>query len=205
MKIGKIDMNLRVESLRISQTLLKIFIFYFLLILPLIAIPQEIKNRVNNNKIRKPTDALPILSKSKSKKPNLRNQPPKMMGADPSEPITMEFSLEWTNYKAHLVNESGPLEIIMNGNISSNNPEIWALSCVQPTTGIPPKLYFVEDVLGRSGTAHGSDLALNFEISITFGTIFIDLEVYWLISCFKDSPTAIISPALFSAFNTNFL
>lgn len=101
--------------------------------------------------------------------PTLFNPENPILSVDPTEPISMEFTLEWTNYQAHRVNNNDPLEIILNGTITSNSSEIWTLSILEPSPELVPDLHFIEDVMGRTGQAYGVNIALLWEISLDGG------------------------------------
>lgn len=91
------------------------------------------------------------------------------MGAESEEQIWMQFTLDWTTCQIHQVSDDQPLEIILNGTIESDYPEVWTLSTVQPTPGAPPNLHFVEDVTGRTGQAYGNDTTLEWALSLADG------------------------------------
>lgn len=81
----------------------------------------------------------------------------------------INFSLDWTQCQIHSVDVSSPLELILFGSFISNSPNIWRLAAISPQPGAPPDLYFIEDVLGRTGPAYGSDIPLTWEISLDGG------------------------------------
>lgn len=80
----------------------------------------------------------------------------------------MNFSIDWTNCQIHRVNDS-PIEIILPGTINGSNAMHWNLSTASPAPGVIPNLYFIEDVLGRTGAIYGSDVPLSWEISLDGG------------------------------------
>jgi len=82
--------------------------------------------------------------------------------------VWMEFSIDWTSCQIHRVDDT-PIEIILPGTIDGSNTLYWNLSTVSSQPGAPPDLYFIEDVLGRTGPAYGSDIPLTWEISLDGG------------------------------------
>ncbi len=89
-------------------------------------------------------------------------------GLDPMDSVWMDFSIDWTNCQMHRVDDA-PIEIILPGTINGSNTLHWNLSAVAPQSGVPPDLYFVEDIMGRTGAVYGSDVPLIWEISLDGG------------------------------------
>jgi hypothetical protein len=97
-------------------------------------------------------------------------QAPQMIGEMPAEePIWMEFALDWTNCQIHRVGTDSAIVIILPGTISSSNSIYWNLNTISPQPGGLPVLYFVGDVLGRTGPGFGRDIPLIWEISVDGG------------------------------------
>ena len=83
--------------------------------------------------------------------------------------VWMDFSIDWTNYQIHRVNDDSPIEIILPGTIDGSNTLHWNLTSCSPVPGGMPNLYFVEDALGRTGPVYGSEIPLTWEISLDGG------------------------------------
>jgi hypothetical protein len=82
----------------------------------------------------------------------------------------MEFALDWTNCQIHRVINDSAIVIILSGNVSSSNSIYWNLSTISPHPGGLPVLYFVNDVLGRTGPEFGTDIPLTWEIALDGGS-----------------------------------
>lgn len=93
---------------------------------------------------------------------------PAGLDSDPQDSVWMDFSIDWTNCRIHRIDDA-PIEIILSGTIDGSNGLNWNLSTAAPQSGLQPNLYFVEDVLGRTGSAYGSDIPLVWEISLDGG------------------------------------
>jgi len=117
-----------------------------------------------------PRKSVPKLSGIIVTPPNSGDNTPPMMGEPPiEEPIWTELSLDWTNCQIHRVYTDSAIVIILPGTISSSNSIYWNLNTISPQPGGLPVLYFVEDVLGRSGPEYGIDIPLIWEISVDGG------------------------------------
>lgn len=86
------------------------------------------------------------------------------------EPICMEFALDWTSCQIHRVGTDSAIVIILPGTISSSNSIYWNLNPISSQSGGLPYLYFMEDVLGRTGPEFGTDIPLCWEISVDGGS-----------------------------------
>lgn len=82
----------------------------------------------------------------------------------------LQISFDWTLCQVHRVNDTSPIEIILPGFVNSNSPNIWNLFASEPEPNAAPNLYFVEDILGQTGPAYGTDIPLIWEISLDGGT-----------------------------------
>lgn len=161
--------NGRSDSLSLSAALfLGMLFFSFLFVLAPQTNGQKIAKKPQNG-IPRPAERTFEMPRHVSPTPGMGNRIPDVTGPEPYEPTWMEFTLQWTNFQAHRTNDVSPLEIFLDGAISTNTPEIWTLTTVQPRPGHPPNLYFVGDVLGRSGGSYGSNVALSWELSLNGG------------------------------------
>jgi len=86
-------------------------------------------------------------------------------------PTWAQFSLQWTHCQIHRVETDSAIVVTLNGSILSSNNLIWNLATAPTPPGSSPSLYFVEDIFGRSGPQYGSDIMLNWEISLDGGQL----------------------------------
>ena len=108
------------------------------------------------------TDFIPVMN-------ILLKDDPRGLDCDPQmDSVWMDFSIDWTNCQMHRVDDA-PIEIILPGTINGSNTLYWNLSSSLPEPGVLPQLYFVEDVLGRTGPAYGGDIPLTWEFSLDGG------------------------------------
>ena len=98
-----------------------------------------------------------------------RTAMPGTMCPPPQDTLHMEFNLEWTNYQVHRSDDYDPIQVILSGTINSDAGNVWNLNAASHLPGQDPNLYFIEDTFGRPGPAYGSDITLNWEISIDGG------------------------------------
>lgn len=83
--------------------------------------------------------------------------------------VEAQLDLEWTQCRIHRIGEQGNLELRLPGRIASPVPISWLLRPNAPVPQGQAALYFVEDVFCRSGPAHGTDLQLQWAISLNGG------------------------------------
>lgn len=174
--------NKRSDSLRTIRAPLNMLLFCLVLIWPPEAISQQtIRKTVEIGTTNQSKQMTEVPQKgtinqrknvSKSSgfmaiPPDSVVQPPQMMGEMlAEEPIWMEFALDWTNYQLHRAINDSTIVIILSGYVSSSNSIYWNLNTISPQPGGLPVLYFVEDVLGRTGPGFGRDIPLAWEISV---------------------------------------
>lgn len=89
--------------------------------------------------------------------------------AQPFPELEAEFFLDWTHCQIHRNGEQGVIEMRLPGTITSSAPVAWILSTSAPIPQGQAILYFVEDVLGRTGPEYGADVPLHWEISLDGG------------------------------------
>jgi hypothetical protein len=82
----------------------------------------------------------------------------------------MEFALDWTNDRIHRVSTKSTIVITLPGSISSPVSVIWNLNTTSPRPGKLPVSFFVEDVLGRTGSGYGANIPLTWEIALDGGS-----------------------------------
>ncbi|MCX6641521.1 MAG: hypothetical protein NTW14_13735 [bacterium] len=87
----------------------------------------------------------------------------------PIDSVIMEFTLNWTDYSIHRADNYGDIQIILPGSVFSTDPLTWRLTALNSTREGPPHLFFIENILGQSGPASGTDIPLSWEISINGG------------------------------------
>ena len=170
----------------IIEAFLKAFLFILMLTLPQQAISQQTTRKpqkieiINQSKQtteepqkgtinpRKSVSKLPVFIATP---PDSGDQTPQMTGeVPPDELIWMEFVLDWTNCQIHRVINDSAIVIILSGNVSSSNSIYWNLNTISPQPGGLPVLYFVNDVLGRTGPEFGTDIPLTWEIALDGGS-----------------------------------
>ena len=129
------------------------------------------RQRAKESPSRTPGTAKNISGKTKHVPKNLKlkDRTPKIMSSGPEDEITMQFTLDWTDCQIHRINTAGPLEIILNGTIESNSPEIWTLSPVLPKPEITPDLHFVSGVNGEVAGDQDRKAPLEWMISLDKG------------------------------------
>jgi hypothetical protein len=136
-------------------------------------IPEK-KIRINSKKT--PDVPLPVLAEIERDSSLSHRMDSTPNDIKPDDQIWMEFNLEWTNYQIHRVNDYEPIEIILSGNISGSNTLNWNLSTAHPQSGGQADLYFMEDVLGRTGLNYGSNIPLTWEIALD-GSPFFPMKI----------------------------
>ncbi len=170
----------------IIEAFLKAFLFVLMLSLPQQAISQQTTKKpqkieiINQSKqtTKEPQKGTINPRKSVSKLPGFMAAPPDSGdqiphlggGVPPDELIWMEFALDWTNCQIHRVNTDSAIVIILPGTISSSSRIYWNLHTMSPHPGGFPILYFVNDVLGRTGPEFGTDIPLTWEIALDGGS-----------------------------------
>jgi len=85
------------------------------------------------------------------------------------KPVSMQFSLDWTNYQIHQESNDSEIEIIPSGNATSSNSLFWTLTSASPQPGAPPSLFFVEQAFAGTGSEYAADIPLTWEISLNGG------------------------------------
>lgn len=98
-----------------------------------------------------------------------RRRTPDIVNKESQEEVTLLFTLDWTSCQIHRVNRDEPVEIILNGTIESNSPEIWTLFPVQPKPEITPDLHYVENVHPETGSGTERKTPLEWTISLDKG------------------------------------
>jgi hypothetical protein len=91
------------------------------------------------------------------------------MSKQSEEEVTLLFTLDWTNCQIHRVNDDEPLEILLEGTIESNSPEIWTLFPIQPKPEITPDLHHVAGVSDQMTVGQGRKTPLEWTISVDKG------------------------------------
>lgn len=145
--------------------MLQIMILLFL-VAPAITQARSDGNRPQERVQRRKTDSQKI-RRGKSLRP--RSRFPDNISKQSGEQVTLQFTLDWTNSKTHRVNDGQPIEIILNGTIESNSPEIWTLFPVQPKPEITPDLHCVEDFNFEPGSGTERKTPLEWTISLDKG------------------------------------
>jgi len=175
----------RSDFLRTIRAPLNMLLFCLVLTLPQQAISQQTTKKpqktgiINQSKqtTEEPQKRTVNPRKSVSKLPAFIATPPDSGdqtphlrgGVPPDELIWMEFTLDWTSCQIHRVINDSAIVIILSGNVSSSNSIYWNLNTISPQPGGLPVLYFVNDVLGRTGPEFGTDIPLTWEISVDGG------------------------------------
>ena len=151
-----------------NPAIIKVLLLLLFLAWPLQASGQK--------SVKKPPKTIhgPAKNTSETTKPvpktlDLRGQTPQVTGDMPESQIFMEVTLNWTDCQIHRVNTIDPLEIILDGTIESNSPEIWTLSSVLPKPEITPDLHFVSGVNGEAAGDQDRKAPLEWMISLNKG------------------------------------
>lgn len=154
------------------ELIIKITIFILLLIF-------IINKPVNAQKLREKP------SKSIQLSPNHSNNYPQSLKFSLGKPnkyvqaesqISMNFELDWTNYQSHRVGLDNNIDILLNGRMSSNSPEIWMLQVIEPAPGMKPHLYLIQNVTGTASSETFSEyIPLEWSISVD-GSSFMPFE-----------------------------
>ena len=87
-------------------------------------------------------------------------------GPVPERMPSVSLALDWTTCQVHRVNDHSPLDITLNGNITSDIATIWTLT---PQAVGPANLNRVEDVMGRHDAAGRTTVPLTWTISLDGG------------------------------------
>ena len=97
--------------------------------------------------------------------PDSTGQPP--IPPDSIPPIEMQLNLDWTEAEFHRVNATEPVVVTLPGSMMCSHPMHWNLTAQGTGINQIPRLFFIEDVMGRPGT--GNDIPMIFEIAINGG------------------------------------
>lgn len=155
------------NGLNFFKAILKIWLVCLVFTQTQNAFSQQLSKNPLRRTIDPPQNA-PLLFHSLPKMQVFTNTPPP--GPDMIPDSTwFQISFDWTLCLVHRVDNTSPIEVTLSGTIVSNSVNIWNLFTVSPQPGGQPLLYFVEDVLGRTGPAFGTDIPLTWEISLDGG------------------------------------